>query len=64
MTWKVKLWKVKQIGSAVGQYLNQPLFDTKKPMVWKLSSFWYLYKIQLLEKCFNQDKPSERHYTQ
>ncbi|ACK64539.1 conserved hypothetical protein [Rippkaea orientalis PCC 8801] len=64
MTWKVKLWKFKQIWGAVWEYLNQPLFAPNKPMIWKLSHFWYSYKIQLLEKCLNKDKPSESHYTQ
>jgi hypothetical protein len=61
---KMKLWQFKQIGIAILTYLNQPLFDHNKPMVWEINRFWYLYKIQLLENCFHKDIPSQTHYTQ
>jgi hypothetical protein len=64
MTWNVKVWKLKQVSGAIWQYLNQPLFDAKQPMVWQLSRFWYAYKIQMLEKCLKTNGTSQRHYTQ
>ncbi|MDJ0636461.1 MAG: hypothetical protein QNJ34_25010 [Xenococcaceae cyanobacterium MO_188.B29] len=35
------------------QYLNQPLLDNKS--VWDLNFFWYLYKVQLLRKCWDKE---------
>ena len=35
------------------QYLNQPLFDNQS--VWDLKFFWYLYKVQLLRKCWDKE---------
>ncbi len=60
----INLWRFKQIGIAIWTYLNQPLFDPQKPMVWEMKRFWYLYKIQLLENCFLKDGTSQTHYTQ
>jgi len=46
--------KMKQIWFATWNYLNQPIFEQKNQSVWKPSRFWYLYKIQLLEKCWQK----------
>ncbi len=61
---KMKLWQFKHIGIALWTYLNQPLFDHHQPMVWEMKRFWYLYKIKLLENCFNKEITSQTHYTQ
>ncbi len=61
---KMNLWQIKHIGIATWTYLNQPLFDVEKPMVWEMRRFWYLYKIQLLETCFHKDISSQTYYTQ
>ncbi|ACB53767.1 hypothetical protein cce_4419 [Crocosphaera subtropica ATCC 51142] len=58
------LWHFKHIGIAIWTYLNQPLFDPNQPMIWETKRFWYLYKIQLLENCFQKDATSQTHYTQ
>ncbi len=64
MKLSINLWRCKHIGIAIWTYLNQPLFDSQKPMVWEIKHFWYLYKIQLLENCLKKDSTSESHYTQ
>ncbi len=64
MTPNMNLWSVKHIGLAAWTYLNQPLFDVEKPIVWEMKHFWYLYKIQLLENCFQKQISSQTHYTQ
>ncbi len=64
MTWKVRVWNCQQIAMATWKYLNQPLFDSNKPMVGKISRFWYCYKISMLEKCLKINTISQRHYTQ
>lgn len=61
---KINLWRFKHIGIAIWTYLNQPLFDVQNPMIWGTKRFWYLYKIQLLENCFQKDGNSQTHYTQ
>ncbi|EAZ92538.1 hypothetical protein [Crocosphaera chwakensis] len=61
---QINLWRFKHIGIAIWTYLNQPLFDAQKPMIWETKRFWYLYKIQLLENCFQKDGTSQTHYTQ
>jgi hypothetical protein len=58
------LWKVRQVGEAIWQYLNQPLFDPVSTSVWQPNRFWSLYKIHLLENCLRKDSGSESHYTQ
>lgn len=60
----LNFWTIKHIGIAIWQYVNQPLFDRHNPMVWETNRFWYLYKIQLLEKCLTKDSTSQSHYTQ
>jgi hypothetical protein len=58
------LWKIKQVGHPLWQYLNQPIFPTRPQSIWQFSRFWYFYKIQFLEKCLKKDISSESHYTQ
>ena len=60
----MNLWRFKQMGIAIWTYLNQPLCDPNKPMVWEMRRFWYSYKIQLLEKCVLKDGTSQTNYTQ
>lgn len=58
------MYKIKQLFLATWQYLNQPIFEQQAQAVWKPSRFWYLYKIQLLERCLSADIGSQSHYTQ
>ncbi len=58
------MWKLRQISSALWQYLNQPLFDLEGQSVWQPSRFFYLYTIQYLEACWEKDISSETHYSQ
>lgn len=58
------MWQLRQISYAFWQYLNQPLFSAEVDSVWKPSRFWYLYKIEFLETCWEKDVSSESHYTQ
>jgi hypothetical protein len=41
------------------QYLNQPIFERKS--VWNLDLFWHLYKIQLLNKCWEKECYQKSH---
>lgn len=47
-------WKFRQVGGAVWQYLNQPLFSEPQIAVWKPRRFWYSYKIEHLEQCWRK----------
>jgi hypothetical protein len=58
------MWKLQQVTYAIWQYLNQPLFNTDTELVWQPSRFWYLYKIEFLEVCWEKDVSSESRYTQ
>ncbi|WP_124977543.1 hypothetical protein [Aphanothece sacrum] len=64
MNVNVELWKLKQVGAAIWQYLNQPLFDENQRMILHMNEFWYFYKIRMLEKCWNKKSASQSHYTQ
>ncbi len=47
--------KMRKIWHPLWQYLNQSIFNSQSQSVWHLRRFWYLYKIQLLEKCWHKD---------
>ncbi|MEB3309061.1 MAG: hypothetical protein VKJ02_02405 [Snowella sp.] len=53
-------WKIRQMGGVIWQYVNQPVFSPRQDAIWKPSRFWYVYKIQLLENCW-QMSGSESH---
>lgn len=54
--------KIRQITQPIWEYLNQPIFDPQS--VWKPNRFWYVYKIHLLERCWQKESPSQNHYSQ
>ena len=54
------LTKVRQIADLAFHYLNQPLGNTDQSAVWNPRRFWYLYKINLLEKCWLKEAASEQ----
>jgi len=45
--------KLTLITRGMWQYLNQRVCD--KQSIWSLKRFWYLYRIQLLKKCWQQE---------
>ena len=45
--------RIRLIGDPLWKYLNQQLCD--RSSVWNLRRFWYLYKVELLRKCWQQD---------
>ncbi|MFW6358944.1 MAG: hypothetical protein ACOC0N_07010 [Chroococcales cyanobacterium] len=49
----------------IWQYLNQPLFTSNHKVAFKPHRFWYLYRIQLLERCLSKDSESKsQHHPQ
>jgi hypothetical protein len=53
--------KIKLILHPLWQYLNQSILDHQS--IWNLNHFWYLYKIQLLRRCWNkQASPKSNPY--
>jgi len=42
-------------------YLNQPLFSSSSVTTFKPRRFWYLYQVQLLERCLYKDCESKSH---
>ncbi|HEY9851618.1 MAG TPA: hypothetical protein V6D28_19260 [Leptolyngbyaceae cyanobacterium] len=48
-----------QIKFPIWQYLNQPLFSSTTKLVLNPSRFWFLYRVQLLERCLNKAYSSE-----
>lgn len=55
--------KQAKIKFPVWRYLNQPLFSSKSKLVLNPQKFWYLYRIELLERCLAKKCESEgRHY--
>jgi hypothetical protein len=34
------------------QFLNQPLFDANNKAILNPSRFWYLHRVELLERCW------------
>ena len=56
--------KLRRVWLASWQYLNQPIFDSQSQAVWKPSRFWYLYKIQFLERCWLKECTAKSHYAE
>jgi hypothetical protein len=54
---------IKQIFHLLWQYLKQPIFNSENQSVWNIHRFWYLYKIKLLQKCWEKecDTESQQH---
>ena len=44
------------------QFLNQPLFSSTTKAVLNPRRFWYVYKIELLERCWDREYDSKGHY--
>jgi hypothetical protein len=45
------------------QYLQQPVFNSEAQSIWNINRFWYLYKIELLKKCWNKECNAQtKHY--
>ena len=40
---------------ALWQYLNQPVFDSEAESIWEFSKFWHLYRVKLLQNCWQQE---------
>ncbi len=56
-----KNMKLTLITRSIWQYLNQHICDQQS--IWSLRSFWYLYRIELLKKCWQQEySPQSNHY--
>ncbi|AFZ35334.1 hypothetical protein Sta7437_1776 [Stanieria cyanosphaera PCC 7437] len=51
--------KIKLLINPFWYYLNQHLFDHQS--VWNMNLFWHLYKIQLLNKCWNKESSQQSH---
>lgn len=45
----------------VWQFLKQPLFETHYYPVLNPKRFWYLYKINFLERCLDREFESNTH---
>ena len=53
--------KLRLITRSIWQYLNQRICDQQS--IWSLRRFWYLYRIELLKKCWQQEySPQSNHY--
>lgn len=37
------------------QFLNQPLFDANRRVIFNPHRFWYVYQVQILERCLAKD---------
>lgn len=46
--------RVRQLVDPFFQYLNQPIGKSEQNAVWSPNRFWYLYRIDLLEKCWHK----------
>lgn len=58
------MWiKVRQVVDPFFQYLNQPIGNSEQCAVWNPNRFWYLYKINLLEKCWLKAAASKSQKT-
>jgi hypothetical protein len=55
-------FKIQQICHPAWQYLNQPIGEPLNQSIWNPKQFLYLYKIQLLEKCWQKDSHSQTHF--
>jgi len=54
-------FKIRQITLPMWEYVNQPIFD--RHSVWKPNRFWYVYKINLLERCWQKESASQNHFS-
>ena len=45
--------KLSLVTRGTWQYLNQPICS--KQSIWSLKRFWYVYRVQLLKKCWHQE---------
>ncbi len=43
------------------QYLNQPLFNPDSKLIWNPYRFASIWRIQLLEKCWQKEYNTEGH---
>ncbi len=56
-----KNMKLQLITRSIWQYLNQRICDQQS--IWSLRRFWYLYRIELLKKCWQQEYSHQsNHY--
>ncbi|HHP7231796.1 MAG TPA: hypothetical protein ACFCUY_13180 [Xenococcaceae cyanobacterium] len=51
--------KLRLLTHPVWLYFNQSLLDRRS--VWGLKKFWYLYRIELLRKCWQQQCSQKSH---
>ncbi len=51
--------KLRLLTHPIWQYLNQPILDRQS--VWDVQRFWYLYRIELLKKCWQQECSQKSH---
>ena len=58
------VYKAILISHFLWQYLNQPVLDEPSAAVWHPRLFWYLYRVQLLESCWQKNITSESHSQQ
>ena len=49
--------RIRLVTHPVWRYLNQQVCD--RSSVWDFRRFWYLYKIELLKKCWQQEFTQE-----
>ncbi len=54
------MWiRIRQIATPIVKYLNQPIASKEVNAVWNPNRFWYLYKIELLENCWQKEAASK-----
>ena len=53
--------RIKLLCHSVWDYLNQPVFDGESDSQWRPSRFWYLYKLKMLEKCWQKQSATTTH---
>ncbi len=51
--------KLRLLTNPVWQYLNQHILDRQSE--WNFRRFWYLYRIELLRKCWQQECSQKSH---
>ncbi|MEB3337704.1 MAG: hypothetical protein VKJ46_09595, partial [Leptolyngbyaceae bacterium] len=44
------------------QFLNQPVFSSTSRLILNPRQFWYVYRIQLLKRCWAKNFESEGHH--
>lgn len=60
----LSMWlKIRHLVDPVLQYLNQPVGHTDQHTVWNPNRFWYLYRINLLEKCWQKAAANKGQHT-